>query len=55
MKLPKHKFIDELEKGYYVKYDKVCITEWIKTWLEVYIEPNVSPTTLSRYQDMIHR
>ena len=55
MKLPMHKFINELEKGYYVKDDKICITEWIKTWLEVYIEPNVSPTTLSRYQGMIHR
>ena len=26
---------------------------WIDTWLEVCIEPNVSPTTLSRYQGLI--
>lgn len=50
-----HKFIDELEKGYYVKDNKICITEWIRTWLDVYIIPNVSPTTLSRYQGMIRR
>ena len=29
--------------------------EWVQTWLDVYIVPNVSPTTLSRYQGMIHR
>lgn len=50
-----HKFIDELEKGYYVKDDKICIAEWVQTWLDVYIIPNVSPTTLSRYQGMIKR
>lgn len=50
-----HKFIDELEKGYYVKNDKISIAEWVQTWLEVYIIPNVSPTTLSRYQGMIKR
>lgn len=50
-----HEFISELEKGYYVTDDKITITEWVKTWLEVYIIPNVSPTTLSRYQGMIKR
>ena len=50
-----HKFIDVLEKGYYVKDDKITVTEWVQTWLEVYIIPNVSPTTLSRYQGMIKR
>ena len=50
-----HKFIDELEKGCYVKDDKITVSDWVKTWLEVYIIPNVSPTTLSRYQGMIRR
>ena len=50
-----HEYIRELEKGYYVTNDKITISEWIDTWLEVYIEPNVSPTTLSRYQGMIKR
>lgn len=50
-----HKFISDLEKGYYVADDKITVSEWIKTWLEVYIIPNVSPTTLSRYQGMIKR
>ena len=50
-----HEYIRELEKGYYVTNNKITITEWIDTWLEVYIEPNVSPTTLSRYQGMIRR
>lgn len=50
-----HDYIRELEKGYYVTDSKITITEWIDTWLEVYIVPNVSPTTLSRYEGMIKR
>lgn len=50
-----HEFIRELEKGYYVTNNKITIAEWIDTWLDVYIIPNVSPTTLSRYQGMIKR
>ena len=50
-----HEYIRELEKGYYVTDSKITISEWIDTWLEVYITPNVSPTTLSRYQGMIKR
>lgn len=50
-----HEYIRELEKGYYVTDSKITISEWIDTWLEVYIIPNVSPTTLSRYQGMIKR
>lgn len=48
-------FMTDLEKGYYVTDDKITISEWVQTWLEVYITPNVSPTTLSRYQGMIKR
>ena len=50
-----HEYIRELEKGYYVTNSKITIGEWIDTWLEVYIIPNVSPTTLSRYEGMIRR
>lgn len=50
-----HEFIREIEKGYYVTDSKICVAEWIDTWLEVYIVPNVSPTTLSRYEGMITR
>ena len=50
-----HEFIRELEKGYYVTNEKITVSEWIGTWLEVFIEPNVSPTTLSKYQGMIRR
>ena len=50
-----HEFITELEKGYYVANSNISITEWVQTCLEVYIIPNVSPTTLSRYQGMIKR
>lgn len=50
-----HEFITELEKGIYVANSNISITEWVNTWLEVYIIPNVSPTTLSRYQGMIKR
>lgn len=49
------KLIDEAEKGYHVTNTKITVAEWVQTWLEVYIEPNVSPTTLSRYQGMIKR
>lgn len=49
------KLIDEAEKGYHVTNNKITIAEWVQTWLEVYIEPNVSPTTLSRYQGMVKR
>lgn len=50
-----HEFIREIEKGYYVTDSKISVAEWVDTWLEVYIIPNVSPTTLSRYQGMIKR
>ena len=50
-----HELISDLEKGYYVTDNKITITEWVQTWLEVYIIPNVSPTTLERYQGMIRR
>ena len=48
-------FISEIEKGMYVENTNITIHEWIDTWLEVYIVPNVSPTTLSRYEGMIKR
>lgn len=50
-----HELRSQIEKGYYVTDDKITISEWIKTWLDIYIEPNVSPTTLERYQGMIKR
>lgn len=50
-----HEFVREIEKGYHLTDSKITIGEWIDTWLEVYIIPNVSPTTLSRYQGMIKR
>lgn len=50
-----HEFIRELEKGYHVANDKITVAEWIKTWLDVFVSPNVSPTTLTRYQGMIRR
>ena len=49
------KMIDEIEKGYYVENSKITITEWVNTWMDVYIESNVSPTTKSRYRGMIDR
>lgn len=48
-------FIAEIEKGMYVTDTKITVHEWVDTWLEVYIVPNVSPTTLSRYEGMIKR
>lgn len=32
-----HEFISQIEKGYYVTDSKISITEWLQTWLEVYI------------------
>ena len=49
------KLISEAEKGYHVTNNKITVLEWVQTWIEVYITPNVSPTTLSRYQGMIKR
>lgn len=48
-------FITEIERGCYVSDNKISVSEWIKTWMDVYIIPNVSPTTLSRYQGMVRR
>lgn len=47
--------IADVEKGYHVTNTKITVVEWVQTWLEVYIIPNVSPTTLSRYEGMIKR
>lgn len=53
--LAMHEFIREIEKGYHITDSRITIAEWTDTWLEVYITPNVSPTTLSRYEGMIKR
>ena len=50
-----HEFIRELEKGYHVTDDKITVAKWMDTWIELFIAPHVSPTTLSRYQGMIRR
>ena len=49
------KMIVEIEKGYYVDNDKITVYEWMEAWLETYIVPTVSPTTLSGYRGMIKR
>ena len=49
------KLITEIEKGVYIPDNNITISEWMKTWLDVYIIPNVSPTTLSGYEGMIRR
>lgn len=50
-----YEMVMEIEKGCYVADQKITIKEWVATWMEVYIEPNVSPTTLSGYKGMIKR
>ena len=50
-----YEMIAQIDKGCYVANQKVTVSEWIETWLEVYIKPNVSPTTLSGYEGMIDR
>ena len=51
----KRELMAELEKGCYIADNNISITEWMQTWLDVYITPNVSPTTLSGYNGMIRR
>ena len=51
----KRELMTELEKGCYVADNNIAITEWMNKWMDVYIAPNVSPTTLSGYEGMIRR
>lgn len=48
-------FLSEIEGGMYVATDRTTVSQWMKTWMEVYAIPNDSPTTVSRYWEMIHR
>lgn len=48
-------FLSEIEGGMYVATDRTTVSQWMKTWMEVYAIPNDSPTTISRYWEMIHR
>ena len=50
-----YKMITEIDKGCYVDNKNITVKEWIDTWMAVYIQPNVSPTTLSGYEGMISR
>lgn len=48
-------FLGEIESGMYVATDRTTVSQWLKTWMDVYAIPNDSPTTVSRYWEMIHR
>ena len=48
-------YIRELEKCHHITNSKITVSEWIDTWMDIYIEPDISPTTLSGYQGMIRR
>lgn len=50
-----YEMVTEIEKGCYMADQKITVRDWIATWLEVYIKPNVSPTTPSGYEGMIDR
>lgn len=49
------KFIHELEHGEYIADNNITVSDWLQKWLEVYIIPTVSPTTLVGYKGMIRR
>ena len=49
------RFITELEHGEYIADNKLTVSAWIQKWLDVYIIPTVSPTTLVSYRGMIRR
>ena len=49
------RFITELERGEYIEDNNITVSDWLQKWLEVYIVPTVSPTTLVGYKGMIRR
>ena len=49
------RFITELERGEYIEDNNITVSDWLQKWLEVYIVPTVSPTTLVGFKGMIRR
>ena len=49
------RFITALERGEYIEDTNITVSDWLQKWLEVYIVPTGSPTTLVGYKGMIRR
>jgi integrase len=47
--------LDSLEKGVYVKPNKMTVGEWLEEWLNNYATLNVSPRTLEGYKFLVRR
>ena len=47
--------LHSVEKGSYVKLSKVILAEFLKEWLQGYVELNCSPRTKASYEMIIRR
>lgn len=47
--------LHSLERGGYVKPSRVTVGEWLKEWLDGYVELNCSPRTKASYEMIIRR
>ena len=44
-----------LEKGTYVKPDRLTVTEWLKQWLDSYVAMHTTPRTQESYRSIIYK
>jgi len=42
--------LTELDSGTYVEPDKITLGEYLRDWMQTYVEPNLSPTTVDSYR-----
>lgn len=48
------KMINELNNGSYIEESKMTVGEFLNDWMEVYIIPNLSPTTIVGYKANVY-
>lgn len=49
------KMLNELNTGLYIEPVKITLSKYLKDWLETYVKPNLSPTTVGGYKTNIER
>ncbi len=47
--------IHEINEGTFREYPKIRFEKFARSWLSDYSEPNLKPSTLARYRDIIER
>ena len=49
------KFVTEIEEGKYTKESKIRFVEFAQLWLDKYVRPNLSDTTIINYKNQLNK